>query len=140
MTELGRPIRALVVDASFVVDVLEGDHGQRDLWATVAEADAAQLVPPHFWSELANALLKGIRMRPVEVARRLERMAASGIEVADRGLPGLIEAVELADRHGLTVYDALYLQLAIDVDAELATADKDLARAARTEDVLILAG
>jgi predicted nucleic acid-binding protein len=33
------------------------------------------------------------------------------------------------------VYDALYLQLAADVEAELATLDRDLAQAARAEGV-----
>ncbi len=40
-----------------------------------------------------------------------------------------------ADRHRLSVYDATYLWLAIDVDGELATFDRDLARAAAAEGV-----
>ena len=48
--------------------------------------------------------------------------------------PGL-EGLELADRHRLSVYDAIYLDLALDVEAELATLDRDLARAAAAEGV-----
>ena len=44
-------------------------------------------------------------------------------------------ALLLAERHHLSVYDATYLSLAIDVDGELATFDRDLARAARAEGV-----
>ena len=58
--------------------------------------------------------------------------------VADRGLGGMFEAIELADRHQLTVYDAAYLQLVLDVDGTLATLDADLARAARSEGVALL--
>jgi predicted nucleic acid-binding protein len=38
------------------------------------------------------------------------------------------------------VYDALYLQLAVDVDGELATLDRDLARAARAEGIEVVPG
>jgi predicted nucleic acid-binding protein len=61
------------------------------------------------------------------------------VEPADRGLPGLLGAVELADRHGLSVYDALYLDLALDIDGELATLDRDLAAAAAAEGVTLTA-
>jgi predicted nucleic acid-binding protein len=58
-----------------------------------------------------------------------------GIAIADRGPDGIDGAVVLADRHGLTVYDAAYLWLAIDVDGELATFDQALIRAAQAEGV-----
>jgi predicted nucleic acid-binding protein len=61
----------------------------------------------------------------------------SGAETTDRGLPGLFGAIELADRHRLTVYDALYLDLALDVDGELATLDRDLIRAALREGLAV---
>ena len=41
----------------------------------------------------------------------------------------------LAERHRLSVYDATYLWLAIDVDGELATFDRALATAAEAEGV-----
>lgn len=74
----------------------------------------------------------------LEAATRLERLCATGVETADRGLPGLLGAVELADRHRLTVYDALCLDLAVDVDGELATLDRDLARAAASEGLTVV--
>ena len=52
------------------------------------------------------------------------------VDVADRGVPGLVDATDLAARHDLTVVHAAYLALAIDVDGELATGDRALARAA----------
>jgi len=54
-------------------------------------------------------------------------------------MPLVADALDLADRHRLTVYDALYLELAADVDAELATLDRDLTRAARAEGVGVVA-
>lgn len=96
------------------------------------------LAPVHLRVEVANALMRSVRLPPADVAIAIERLERSGIETADRGLPGVLEAIDLADRHGLTVYDALYLQLALDVDGELATLDKDLARAAEAEDVTVI--
>ena len=46
-----------------------------------------------------------------------------------------LEIARLADRHGLTVYDAAYLELALRLGAVLATLDGDLADAARAESV-----
>jgi predicted nucleic acid-binding protein len=47
--------------------------------------------------------------------------------------PDLDRAMELAERHGLTFYDALYLELALRRDAPLATLDAALQRAAKSE-------
>ena len=43
---------------------------------------------------------------------------------------GVEDALGLAAEHSLSVYDAMYLALALDVDGELATIDGKLARAA----------
>ena len=61
----------------------------------------------------------------------------TGIDLVDRGVPALVEAVDLAERHGLTVYDAAYLQLALDCEAEIATLDGALARAAAAEGLIV---
>ena len=55
----------------------------------------------------------------------------------DRGLAALIETVDLAERHRLTVYDAAYLQLALDCEAEIATLDQALGRAAAAEGLVV---
>lgn len=44
----------------------------------------------------------------------------------------------LARRHGLSTYDATYLELAIRADAALATLDRPLAAAAKREGVIVL--
>jgi predicted nucleic acid-binding protein len=135
-----RSLPIVVVDASVALGFLAGELTWVDHLRRWAEADAMLLAPPHFPAEVANALLRGARTSAVEAASRLERLFASGVETADRGLPGLLGAVELAERHTLTVYDALYLDLALDVDAELATLDRDLARAAAAEGLTVAGG
>ena len=131
-------LAAVVVDASAAIAVLAGDETWLDRWRAWTEADALILAPPHFPVEVANALVRGARLPAVDVAARLERLFATGVETSDRGLPGLLGAVELADRHRLTVYDALYLDLAMDIDGELATLDPDLAAAATSEGLTVV--
>jgi predicted nucleic acid-binding protein len=130
---------AVVIDASAAMALLAGDETWLDRWRAWTAADAMILAPPQFPVEVANALVRGARLQAVDAAARLERLYATGVETADRGLPGLLGAIELADRHRLTVYDALYLDLAVDVDGELATLDRDLAVAATSEGLTVIA-
>jgi predicted nucleic acid-binding protein len=129
----------LVLDASVAFEFLDGDPQWVQAFDEWASEDRMLLTPSHFLAEVANGHLRGRRAPAADVHLRLERLTATGIETADRGINGLLEAVDLADRHNLTVYDALYLQLALDVEGELATLDSDLAAAARAEDVALVA-
>lgn len=129
------PPTPVVVDASFAIEALLDGGASLDRWVEWIRGGRVRLVPAHFWAELANALLLGRRFEPGRAALMVGAAARAGLETADRGLAGVADALDLADRHRLTVYDALYLQLAADVDAELATLDRDLARAARAEGV-----
>lgn len=129
---------AVVVDASAAVDFLQGDDRWHDRWRAWAEAETIVLAPPTFPFEVANALLRG-RGLAVDVASELlDRLYRTGFETADRGAAGIMAATRLAGRHGLTVYDAAYLELAIDVEGQLATLDKDLAAAAAAEGIEVL--
>jgi predicted nucleic acid-binding protein len=134
-----RYIPPVVVDASAAIEYLSANPDWRDNFDRWAADDRMLLAPAHFMPEVANGQLARKRIPATEVARRLERLSAVGIETADRGLIGLLEAIDLADRHRLTVDDALYLQLAIDADGELATLDGDLARAAQAEGITVIA-
>lgn len=129
--------RAIVVDASVAVSLLGGNEAWLERWQGWTDADAMVLVPPHFPAEVANALLRSVRISAEKVAARISELAEAGIEMTDRGWPGVLGAVELADRHRLSVYDALYLDLALDVEAELATLDRNLAKAARSEGLAV---
>ncbi|HEY8868191.1 MAG TPA: type II toxin-antitoxin system VapC family toxin [Candidatus Limnocylindrales bacterium] len=130
----------IVVDASVAVEVLLGHEAWLDRWSRWVDADAMVLVPPHFPIEVANALLRGLRLEPIDAAERLDRLYRTGIETADRGLPGLVSTVRLAALHHLTTYDAAYIELAVDVDGQLATLDRDLAAAAEAEGVNVIGG
>ena len=135
MTLLVHPV-PVVVDASVAVDLVGA--GEPDLaaaWRAWGNERRLRIAPVLLWPELANALLRSRRLPGVLVAELVAAFAASGIEIADRGAAGVREAIVLAERHDLTIYDAMYLWLAMDVDGELATRDRALVRAATAEGV-----
>lgn len=131
--------RAVVVDASAAIPFLQGDADWRERWASWIDSGDFVLVPPHFPAEVANGLLRGTSIKSTDLVIELVReLYLTGFEIADRGLRGIEGAVRLAASHDLTVYDAAYLHLAIDVDGELATGDRRLRAAAMAEGVSLV--
>jgi predicted nucleic acid-binding protein len=126
---------SIVVDASITVGSVTGEEPAIKALTDWSAAGMTLLAPPMLWPETANALERGHRLSPVDVSELLRALRLSGVEIADRGADGLDAAIVLAERHRLSVYDATYLWLAIDVDGELATLDRALARAAVAEGV-----
>jgi predicted nucleic acid-binding protein len=96
-------------------------------------------VPGLWWYEVRNALIVNERRgRLVEAdtlvfLRALRRLTVSIDHAAEEA-----QVLALARRHGLTVYDAAYLELAEREGIALATLDTTLARAASAERVEIL--
>ena len=125
----------VVLDASITIGAAVSEPPAMEALGSMQERAAILLAPPLIWVETASALVRRHRFSAPDatfIMRSLERM---GLESADRGLVGLVEAMSLAEKHRLSVYDATYLWLAMDIDAELATLDRDLARAAEAEGV-----
>ena len=129
--------RAVVADASVAIRMLVGTPEWIAAWAEWLREGSLILVPAHFGHEVANGLLRSARIGEAQTVAALAKLAEIGIEVADRGFTRIATSVLLAERHRLTVYDAPYLELAIDVDAELATLDRQLAAAAEAEGVAL---
>jgi predicted nucleic acid-binding protein len=125
----------IVVDASVAVGAVLGEPSREDTLFGWATSGRLLLAPGGFWVEIANALIRGRRLSITDVLGLITKLRSAGVELADRGFGGLEAAVVLADPHGLSVYDATYLWLAMDVDGELATFDKALIRAAQAEGV-----
>ena len=129
----------LVVDASMALAWLferqnaeEADCADR---ALLALADAENSVPPLWHTEVANALLVGERRRVVTEAQVIDYLnRLSGLPIAtDDTAPAARRdlVMALAREHGLTAYDATYLDLALRKNAVLATFDGKLAEAMR---------
>jgi predicted nucleic acid-binding protein len=98
-------------------------------------ATECALVPQLWHLEVRNTLV---------VAERRGRVGAAALDAGLRRVgelpirtdsePDLGTALALARRRRLTIYDALYLELALRADAPLATVDRALANAAMAEE------
>jgi predicted nucleic acid-binding protein len=93
------------------------------------------VVPPLWRYEVVNGFHMAIRRRRIDRAYRDASLAELGrMPIAiDRGGEdeAWVGALDLADRFGLTVYDAAYLELALRRGLPLATGDDKLTGAAR---------
>ena len=131
---------APVVDASVALSwAFEDETHLRADTALEQVAEEGALVPQLWHLETRKALLTAERrgrLSSVEVNERLD--ALKDLPITTDQEPDLQSAFELARIHGLTMYDALYLELAKRKDAELATLDRHLAQAAEVEGIPLL--
>ena len=102
-----------------------------DLLKRYAAGDVRVVVPDLFWAEIGNVLWKAVRLK-----RMSQRSAESALRVMwQRNFPtvssySLLEtAFALASAFDRTMYDALYVALALQSKSELVTADEHLANA-----------
>lgn len=102
--------------------------------------ETAECWVPFLWRlEFPNALLIAQRRKRVGREQRLEILdnAAQLSLRTDNILPDIRSLSGLADRRGLTVYDASYLELALRAGSDLITLDRGLADAAAAEGVAV---
>jgi predicted nucleic acid-binding protein len=123
--------RSLVVDASVALKWVVTEPGSEEAASLLDEMAAgavALLAPEHLVGEVANGLRKRVAQHvltaedacaALEAIAHLELTFVGGV---GRWFPCLPAALEW----GVTVYDALYVQLAKDFDAVLVTADERL--------------
>jgi predicted nucleic acid-binding protein len=93
--------------------------------------EVALLVPGLFWLEVASILWKAARRGaclPIEAETALNSLRGLDLSTfySDELLP---EALALGLRHNRTVYDCLYVVLAVRLHAQFVTADEKLANA-----------
>lgn len=97
-------------------------------------ADQQAIVPALWRFEVANALLVGEKRKRVTAEQSisfLEMLDELPIRIdPDESMSTIRDAAILARRHGLTAYDAAYLELALRLEAPLATLDEKLLAAA----------
>ncbi len=126
-----------VLDASIAAAWLFDDESEpsaNSLLIRLQEWEA--VVPQHWHLEVRNALIVGERrgrIRPNEVDERLIDLGT--LPVRTDLEPDFDAALRLARLHGLSFYDAVYLELARRHGVPLATLDGDLGAAAVVEGV-----
>jgi len=132
---------AIVIDASVAIAwCLRNEEG-------TPEADVAMnrtsfervIVPGIFWDEIRNVLVvaerKG-RTRQGDPERHLKRLR--GLRFVTDNDQNDRQTIDLARRHGLSGYDAAYLETAKRRGVKLATLDGKLAKAAVNQGISIV--
>ncbi len=136
-------MKRIVVDASVAMTWCfpneKNDYADRVL-QTLTQAQA---VVPSLWPvEVANALLVGERRKRLSAAETTHFLSLlSGLSVEIDSLTAqraLSHTLPLSRTHGLSVYDATYLELAMREGIPLATLDAALHGAARSTGVKIV--
>jgi predicted nucleic acid-binding protein len=136
-------VAQFIVDASVVLSWYFRDEESELSERLFAMTDDHQLlVPPHWFSEVANGMRMGeMRGRCSEddapsFIALLGRMRYAIDRLAPFAQFDMI--LPLAREHALTVYDAIYLHLAMSSRAPMATFDKRLASAALAVGVKVI--
>ncbi|MDX2181804.1 MAG: type II toxin-antitoxin system VapC family toxin [Bryobacteraceae bacterium] len=131
---------AFVLDAS--VTACWANEDENDSRADIAFGllgPQEALVPALWWFEVRNMLVVNERRQRLTLAQSAQFLALlTKLPIVVDSLPDEDEVLRLARTYRLTVYDSAYLELALRRNADLATLDGDLAKAARTEGVAIV--
>jgi len=137
-------IEAFVVDASVGfawVYPSQASDATNALLADV-EAGATIVAPPLWFLEVANGLLAAQRRKLLTGPERksaLEMLSALRVIVDEHStLAAFHQTSALAEKHGLSVYDAAYLEVALRQRLPLGSRDGALRRAAKLIGVKVL--
>lgn len=135
-------MRQLVLDASVAVDWLLSDEIDPRAASALARLRHDEAVVPRLWHyEVRNALLVAERRGRMPSGEAAERLAALDmLPILTDDEAELETALDLAFSHGLSFYDALYLELACRLNARLVTLDNALTRAAGRQGLEFPAG
>ena len=136
----------LVLDASMALSWLFERESAAERKRSSSALDSLEKEPatvPALWqTEVLNGLLVGERRKLVMPARSAEYLGRLGyLPIAiDTASPiARRDAVMgIGRQHGLTAYDATYLELAMRLGAPLASFDQHLAKAARVAGIEIV--
>lgn len=127
----GAPL-GLVVDASVGAAWFLPDEANADTEAVLQATATLDVWVPALWLlEIGNLLLSAQRRKRITAEKRRElAAAASALRIhVDREPVNMSTLDEVAAHHGLTAYDAAYLELALRRRLPLATRDDALVRA-----------
>lgn len=128
--------RTVVLDASAGLSIVRAEPGSDEASRVVASA-ARTCVPTFFWLEIVNVLARRHGWSGSAVIEAIHELESLGVETLEADRAALLSVIDLVERHALTAYDATYLALALSLNAELATADRVMARAAGARAILI---
>ncbi len=132
----------LVVDCSVTLPWFLEDERSRFTEDLLDTIDREEYWAPSIWGlEMLSGLMAAERRKRIDRQWRIDSVdKASRLKVRlDPALPDIKAIGMLAERHGLSAYDASYLELAVRRGFALATLDRALAQAAADEGVAVRA-
>jgi predicted nucleic acid-binding protein len=130
-----------VLDASVAITwaMRDEDHPTADLAFQKIQDDSSAVVPGIWWYEVRNVLLINERRNRItrdDSAQFLSDLAGFGIEL--RPPENSQSTIDIARQRRLSIYDAAYLALALQLKVPIATLDEVLQSAAAAMDVPLL--
>jgi predicted nucleic acid-binding protein len=138
-------MKPVVLDGSTTLSLLLTDERSRytERALIAVESGRTLLVPLLWWLETLNGLVMAERRRrisQVELTEIVQKLTKMPVTTDAETMSRAVEVtLPLAREHGLTIYDAAYLELAIRRNAVLATVDRALLKAAGEAGVELLA-
>ncbi len=131
-----------VIDASVAASWCFPDENDAQADAAIDRlASDETVVPALWWFEIRNVLVVSERRGRIDPAGTAAFLADLGrLPIRIDRHPDSELVLTLARKHRITAYDAAYLELALRLDAPLATLDRALASAAAAEGVTLIAG
>jgi predicted nucleic acid-binding protein len=125
-------VRAVVLDASALVEYLLGTDLGLNAASIIEQPEVDLRTPALCDIELTSALRGLVISRKIAIDRALEAVEDYGdLPITRHEHLDLLQRV-LALRANFSAYDATYVALAEELEAELLTCDEPLARAVRT--------
>lgn len=126
---------SVVIDSSITLAWLYSDEITPAVQDVLERVIASRAWVPCLWRlEVANSLQMAVRRGRVDVVFRDASLADLGLlnvsSDPDTDQFAWSHTLALAERHGLTLYDAAYLELAKRLSLPLATLDRELRTAA----------
>jgi predicted nucleic acid-binding protein len=133
----------LVLDSSVTLAWFLPDESKDGTDIVLDRVTTAGAIAPSLWPiEVGNAFLVAQRRGRISQAERMQAFGFLGLLPIDidaaTGAHAWTQSLALAEQHGLTLYDALYLELAIRQRLPLASLDQQLRRAATEAGVVVL--
>ncbi len=128
----------LIVDASIAVMWFVPEPGS-EAAAALLDSTAELVAPDYLRIEVTSALLRAERRGAIDGEDTDEALAVLS-EGAVRTLPATprcAPALDIAREHGGSLYDSLYLALALELEAPIVTDDLRMAEVARSAGIAV---
>lgn len=136
-------MRRFVLDASVALSWCFEDQQTHfsEAVLTALKRGASPAAPPLWMYEVLNVLALALRKGLMDkaTAATFWNKAGRAAAIVDNAGDTAHKILDLSERHGLTAYDAAYLELALREGLPLATLDNELKKAARAEGVRLFA-